>query len=241
MTDILQIEPTRNCNKNCKTCSRDSSYSGDISIETFFKILDYHKSDHFDILKIQGLGEPFMHPDIVKLSEIGRTYGFKNIMTITNGSFPIVGEFDNVMFSINKLNESDYHDQRTINHILDTKKNGYNVRINCVLSDQTKDDINKVTGFADKYSIPIDIIPMEVWYGCEYKNYDELHNQAKNVYNRFNIKIKNRIDTCEWYINSLYYDYLGRLHPCCIRMTDEYIITDDEKFDFNSCCKNCPV
>jgi molybdenum cofactor biosynthesis enzyme MoaA len=238
MSVILQIEPTRECNLNCKTCVRkDGDYHGNISIEIYRSILVNTEPCLFDWVKLQGLGEPFMYPDIAQLVDIAKFYGYKKVMTITNGWFPIVGNFDKVIFSINKLIPNSI----PIKNLLDAKKRGYNVRINCVLSDQSDNEIKELKFFADYYDIPLDITPMEVWYGCDHWKYDSYHDTVLDVYKRFGLRCEHRLNNCEWSITSLYYDYMGRLHPCCIRMTDEYIISDLESYDFTNCCKECPL
>lgn len=234
--DILQIEPTRYCNKNCETCVRDDlTQIGEISIDTYKTILENNKEENFEILKLQGLGEPFLYSDIDKLTQIARDYNYTNIMTITNGSFPIIGDFDRVVFSINKFTDKD----RAISHLINANQSKYNVSINCVLYNQSKRDIDKLNEFAEINGIHIDFTPMELWYDCSHTKYQDQYEMVSSMYERFNLIPEYRINNCEWSINSLYYDYLGRMHPCCIRMTDEYLVNSD--FDFTNCCKTCPM
>jgi molybdenum cofactor biosynthesis enzyme MoaA len=238
--DILQIEPTRRCNKNCKTCVRDNlDQIGEISIEKYKEILEINKNEHFDILKLQGLGEPFLYSDIDKLTQIARKYNYDNIMTITNGSFPIIGNFDRVVFSINRFGV----EEKVLTNLFDAKRRKYNISINCVLTDQTKKEINELREVAERINVHIDFTPLEVWYGQSHPNHNTQYEMAKLMYSRFELKPDSRIKNCEWCINSLYYDYLGRLHPCCIRMTDEYIVNEEniDNFNFIDCCCGCPL
>jgi MoaA/NifB/PqqE/SkfB family radical SAM enzyme len=243
LTDILQIEPTRNCNLKCKSCTRTPDLHGNISIETFKQILEHHDPRYFDWIKLQGLGEPFMHPEIAQLVDIAKSIGFKQVMTITNGTFPIIGDFDRVVFSINTLDRSrNPNIEKVLNNLDSAMERIYNVSINCVLScDSNKNDVKEISKFAEQHGIHLDFTPAQVWYGCKHESYEEARECALNAYELFNIHYTHRILDCEWGITSLYYDYLGRLHPCCIRMNDEYIIDDEETFDYEECCKECPL
>jgi MoaA/NifB/PqqE/SkfB family radical SAM enzyme len=243
VTDILQIEPTRNCNLKCKSCSRTSDLHGNISIETFKHILERHDIRHFDWVKLQGLGEPFLHPEIARLVNIAKSIGFKQVMTITNGTFPIIGDFDRVVFSINTLDKSrNPNVDKVLWNLYSAMERRYNISINCVMTcDTTRSDIKEIRDLAEHNGVHIDFTPMEVWYGYEHECYQEARECALSTYELFNIHYSHRILDCEWGITSLYYDYLGRLHPCCIRMNDGYIIEDEETFDYEECCKECPL
>lgn len=234
--DILQIEPTRNCNLNCKSCVRDSSHSGDIDLNLYDQLLDKYSNEGFDILKLQGLGEPFMHPEIDKMVKLGHDYGYEHVMTITNGTRRIHGDFDHIMVSINSVGN-----QMALTNLAIAKNDGYNVSINCVLVDQSKNEISKLNEIAEKLNINVNYVPMEVWYGVSNVKHDEVKSEALKVYEKFNLKFVLRDPICEWSETSLYFDYLGRQHACCIRMTDEYIIDDWYTFNWNDCCKECPL
>jgi MoaA/NifB/PqqE/SkfB family radical SAM enzyme len=242
LVEILQIEPTRRCNMNCKHCNHKDN-NGYISIDTFEKILS--KYNNVEIIKIQGLGEPLLHPNIGKLIELSHKHNSK-VMIITNGSVPIPSGIDQLIISLETVNPLKYKEIRNY----DLEKVLLNIRyiatkqkviVNCVqtnLTDET--DIEGVKEFTESINGELWITPMEVWYDNLHKEYPESLKNVIDAYIIHNINLKFRNSTCRWLTKKyLYYDYLGRAHPCCIRMTDEYLVNSD--FDFTNCCKTCPM
>lgn len=83
----IQLEPTVRCNLHCLTCSRDKvidSYRNvDLSLEAIEKIISFFP--RLKSIKLQGLGEPFLHPQI---EEILKRFKQRNIRVwlISNGT-----------------------------------------------------------------------------------------------------------------------------------------------------------
>jgi organic radical activating enzyme len=242
LVEILQIEPTRRCNMNCKHCNHKDN-NGYISIDTFEKILSKHAN--VEIIKIQGLGEPLLHPNIGKLIELSHKHNSK-VMIITNGSVPIPSGIDQLIISLETVNPLKYKEIRNY----DLEKVLLNIRYiatkqkviaNCVQTNLTnEDDVEEVKAFTESINGELWITPMEVWYDNLHKEYPESLKNVIDAYITHNINLKFRNSTCRWLTKRyLYYDYLGRMHPCCIRMTDEYLVNSD--FDFTNCCKTCPM
>ena len=235
---ILQIEPTRNCNLKCKHCVRSNEH-GDISIETYTKLLKSHDPMLFDWLKLQGLGERMMYHDIARLVDLGHKYDYKKVVTITNGTLPIIGAFDRVIVSLNSVRELKF--SQVMYNVNNALERGYYITINCVLTDETtRQDVKNMADLAENLGIYIDFTPMEVWSDPSCSNYENLKSRALKVYDLFNIREKHNVKCCDWGVTSLYYDYIGRLHPCCTRMTDNYIIEDVDHYNFDI-CKECPL
>ncbi len=83
----IYIEVSSRCNLNCITCIRHSwsLEHQDMSLELFKEIVQ--QLDSFPNLKkvvIGGLGEPFMNPDIMKMTELIKNKGYEVKIT-TNG------------------------------------------------------------------------------------------------------------------------------------------------------------
>jgi MoaA/NifB/PqqE/SkfB family radical SAM enzyme len=78
---ILQIEPTTRCNGRCITCSRKQYSQQDLKEETLLQLLKRHPE--IDV-KLQGLGEPFMAPNLENLCRIIIEDG-RSLSTVTNG------------------------------------------------------------------------------------------------------------------------------------------------------------
>lgn len=249
MIDILQIEPTRNCNLKCKHCNRDKHH-GSIEYTTYKQLLDEYKGI-IPWVKLQGLGEPYLFNELNEYSQLAIGMGYKT-MVITNGTIPILEcAFHRIIFSIDTLDKSRYYDMRgtdlgpVLNNLLYCVNEGWPVEINCVKTKyNTPEDIVEIKAFAKKYNIPINIVPCEVWVDPCHKDYASRYADALEAYRIHgdDPKIIGRwSETCTWGLTSLYYDYRGYMHPCCIRMTDEYIIDDIETYDFKRCCLRCPL
>jgi molybdenum cofactor biosynthesis enzyme MoaA len=224
---------------NCKSCSRTNEH-GNIKFDTYISLLNRHDPNLFDWLKLQGLGEPMMYPQIEQLVEVAHDRGYRKVMTITNGTLPIIGNFNKVIVSLNSVRDPKF--SKVMYNINDALDRGYNLSINCVLTNEsTRDDIKNMQNLTDNLGIHLDLTPMEVWYGTDHQCYKESRDNAMKAYDLFNIHETHRIDSCEWGVTSLYHDYLGRLHPCCIRMTDEYIIDSVDNYNYETCCKECPL
>lgn len=243
---ILQIEVSRVCNLKCKHCNRTFEY-GLINTEIFENLIDTHKG-MVDIAKLQGLGEPFLHPNIYQYAN----YASKNeyyVMTITNGTIPITNPevFDKIMFSIDTLSYDSYKNMRggnldaVINNLVRCIELGStDIEINCV---QTKynsiQEIEDLKMFCKRNDIALNVVPCEVWVDPLHKDYINLKKDALEGHENHHVTIiPDRKNYCKWGKTSFYYDYLGRSHPCCIRMTDDYII--DER-DLDGCCTRCPI
>lgn len=242
--EILQIEPTRRCNMSCKHCNRqnDTSY---ISKEVFENILMLYPN--VDIIKLQGLGEPLMHPSINTLIQRAHEHG-SNVMVITNGSLPIPSGIDILIISLETMDPLKYKNLRGYDlcRVLENIKYAalnQKIIINCVQTHlTTSQDVQDVAKFARSINGEIWITPMEVWYDPLHQCYENSLNDALMAHEIHQNSCNPRKDDCRWLKGKyIYYDYAGRLHPCCIRMTDEYIIDDIETYDFKKCCVRCPL
>ncbi len=79
----LQIEPTRECNLNCKICmrrhlERKGCY---LSLEQFKHILDAY---HFRFVGLHGWGEPLLNPELFEMLRYAKSRGITTNLT-TNG------------------------------------------------------------------------------------------------------------------------------------------------------------
>ncbi|MFA5760326.1 MAG: radical SAM protein [Dehalococcoidales bacterium] len=238
--DILQIEPTRRCNMNCKHCNRKDN-NGYISIEIFAKILSLHP--YVKTIKIQGLGEPLLHPNIDKLIQMARNHGSR-VMIITNGSLPIPEGIDDLVISMETIDPIKYKELRgydigrVLTNIEDIRTK-QKVTLNCVQTHLTnKTDVENIKRYANLSGMDVWLTPMEVWVDPLHPDYQGSRDHALQACDIHGTIPCKRQKTCQWMKKSKYYDYLGREHPCCIRMTDEYILS---LVDLELCCKRCPI
>lgn len=78
----IDIEPTTRCNYRCTMCQRTywGKTSKDMTFESFQKIIDSIPT--LKEIKLQGIGEPFLNPDIFRMIDYAKQLGIKvNIYT----------------------------------------------------------------------------------------------------------------------------------------------------------------
>jgi radical SAM protein with 4Fe4S-binding SPASM domain len=82
--DYLVIEATNYCNLNCSFCNRNkiTTKLKHMTIAEFKKILEIFKDNEIKTVKLQGMGEPYLHPNYLELCRILRDY-FPNCMIIS--------------------------------------------------------------------------------------------------------------------------------------------------------------
>jgi MoaA/NifB/PqqE/SkfB family radical SAM enzyme len=241
LTDsVVQIEPTRRCNFNCVHCTHKDN-NGYISVDAFNKILKKHEK--CSIVKLQGLGEPLLHPGIQELIDIAKNHDHK-VMIITNGSCQYVNNVDFYVFSIETLNSDLFESigKRHLSNVLQNVKyaaSKQKVCINCVQCQSTSpNDVSDVKKFAKEIGADIWITPQEVWVDPLHPNYADQVKNTKIAWQRHGISPDyKKYRVCNWGVSEFYYDYTGTAHPCCIRMTDDYSNTKPSK---DICC-NCPL
>ena len=84
------------------------------------------------------------------------------------------------------------------------------------------------------------VLPQEVWVDPKHWRYQELRQNAKLAAQKHAYGIpmeKERMKSCGGRQGTaIYYDYLGRRHPCCIRFDDEFLGASSK----NIGCVECP-
>ena len=94
--EYASFEVTSYCNLNCSFCNRDEVIKNPkhISLDSWKIILDKLKSYNLKEAKLQGLGEPFLHPNFSKLCKMYKeTFPSSKIITATNCQYKITDNF----------------------------------------------------------------------------------------------------------------------------------------------------
>ena len=241
LTDsLVQIEPTRRCNFNCVHCTHKNE-TGCIDIETYRQLLIKHHDAK--VVKLQGLGEPLLHPQIQLLIDMAKEFGHK-VMIITNGSFPFVYRVDQYVFSLETMRAAVFESlgkgdlAKVLKNIRDAAVR-QKVTLNCVQNSlTTPEDVCDVKNFASEIGADIWITPQEVWVHSDHEKHAEDVHATMLAWRSHGIKKNYRkYRACMWGISEFYYDYTGTAHPCCIRMTDEY----KGKSPCKWICEGCPL
>jgi heme b synthase len=84
---MIAWEVTRSCNLNCVHCRAAAScgpYSGELSTEKCFKLIDEIASVSSPVIILTG-GEPLLRPDIFEIASYGTNKGLRMVMA-TNGT-----------------------------------------------------------------------------------------------------------------------------------------------------------
>lgn len=82
MVKDLCFEIIDKCPNKCKFCSSNSCYEKNtiVSFDDFKRVIDYFISQGgIEELSLSG-GEPFLHPDILKMVEYSKNYGIKTVI-----------------------------------------------------------------------------------------------------------------------------------------------------------------
>jgi len=82
----VYIEPTSDCNLNCKTCVRHSwdEELGFMELDDYKKLIEELKEfDGLEKISFWGIGEPLFHPQIAEMIELGSGLGVRT-QIITN-------------------------------------------------------------------------------------------------------------------------------------------------------------
>jgi MoaA/NifB/PqqE/SkfB family radical SAM enzyme len=241
LTDtVVQIEPTRRCNFNCVHCTHKDN-EGYIDIEVYRNILLNHSE--CKIVKLQGLGEPLLHPKIQDVIDIAKDLGHK-VMIITNGSCHYVEHVDYYVFSLETMNPDIYEalGKRYLSKVIENIRyaaSKQQVIINCVQCYKSNPkDVSDVKQFAKEIGADIWITPQEVWVDALHEDHAEQLEKTKLAWRIHGIKPDyKKYRVCNWGVGEYYYDYTGASHPCCIRMTDEYKNAKPSQ----DICSNCPL
>jgi len=177
----LQIEPTKYCNQQCNMCvnpSLEASEKGNMTFEQFKMVIDQFPFA-YDV-KLQGMGEIFSNPDIMKmiryLNARGTRVGFAtNAVLLTNDITKQLIEIGNldVRFSMDSLDREKYHEIRgtdsletvkeNVTNFLLARKNSIKVnsswkfqistQIRFVLTNENVDDLRDIITFSGDVGI----------------------------------------------------------------------------------------
>lgn len=98
------IEITNVCNLSCDFCPGTSRKPGFMSIPEFETVL-LKLHGVTDYVYLHVMGEPLLHPDLSRLMELCRQYGYKVNIT-TNGT--LIGEKDEILLSASALRQVNF-------------------------------------------------------------------------------------------------------------------------------------
>jgi spiro-SPASM protein len=186
---FIHIEVTNYCNLNCRMCpytimvSKNIRPQGNMSFDFFKKIVDECKNFKNIVEKValMGIGEPFINPELIKMSKYAKECGLTHIYTSTNAHFidkemayRLVREsgFDTLIISIDGVSKSTYEAVRVkgdFKKVVDNLTNLFKVRrslgvsrprlvVEILCMQETQREIGNFTRFWRKFLCYKDVI-----------------------------------------------------------------------------------
>ncbi len=234
----LQIEPTRECNLNCKICMRKHlEKSGYLSLEHFKHILDTY---NFRFVGLHGWGEPLLHPGLFEMLRYAKSRGVITNLT-TNGTLVEEHVADILDAGVNDIAFGIYHVnfldrfQAGLEKLL-AERARRNLRIPKTYFDITVyrdncDEIIKLIETAMESGVDAVILHRlfniyGVDEGIEYITRDEEEELFREVRNlgkekRYRIYLPKRHSLpCVYVKRSIFVSCDGEVTPCCYLVND---------------------
>ncbi|NDV20236.1 radical SAM protein [Pseudodesulfovibrio sp. JC047] len=227
----LQIEPTNYCNADCKFCIRKfkSQEPRHMNIQELDALCKHF--DQVKYVKLQGLGECFLHPDIGSLVHCLKThFPSASVMSSTNLNWSLsdeqlidnLKELDVLYLSIDGGCQETYEDLRhgckwdvlwrSMKQLARCKQEGNLFVVSFTASDLNHNEIEDLISLL--YDYPIDelrINPVQDW------------------------SADNSLASPERYSNSAYIQTLRSIHEKNIQEPFQVLIAGNENFDYSSC------
>jgi molybdenum cofactor biosynthesis enzyme MoaA len=211
----------------------------DIAINTLQSILNGHTS--INRINLQGLGEPFMHPDFETICKTAKDYG--PVFTITNGTIyneKALKYLDTITVSLDTVNPKKTQSLKGIGYNLSTVIENIDkmssilpVSVNFVRSFYNFEDEEPVRRFCKDHSITFNLTRVQNWYGIKESGYTEAAKDIALEREMYG-PVAPIAAHCQWLNGrSYYYRADGIRNPCCIRMLYN-------QKNLEHCCDRCP-
>lgn len=237
----LDIEPTNACNLKCPMCPRtvlinDNTKEGNFEVGTmdmslFKRIIDEAADIGVYSIKLNWLGEPLIHPNIVDMVYYAKSKGIIDVMLNTNGVLLteqlskdlIEAGLDKIFFSFDSPYKNEYENiriganyEQVLNNILTLKKCRENLnklnpltRVSMVINDIKT---NKYNDYINLFRDLVDIIAY-----VEYRNPIGTPNNKK----------ANKVDfACSQLWQRMFIAWNGDVIPCCVDSEKELLIAN---------------
>jgi MoaA/NifB/PqqE/SkfB family radical SAM enzyme len=235
----LDIESTNACNLKCPMCPRtallnDSNENnkfiiGKMDITTFQRLIDEAVEIGVYSVKLNWLGEPLLHPDIVEMVRYAKKKGILDVMFNTNAVLLteelsrklIESNLDKIFFSFDSPNKKTYEQIRigakyeeTLDNIKTfvgirnkLQKNSPFTRVSMVLMEKNKNEYNE---FVDLFRNIVDVVAY-----VEYRAPFGTEEKAMN---------KNKKCACSQLWQRMFIDWSGDCMICCADDRKECVV-----------------
>lgn len=224
-----KFEITYNCNYDCNYCYINGYDKKNLSYDEIVKILNGINSSGVNDLYITG-GEPFMHPDILKIIDYASTLDFDlNIQTngcfITDEIAEKLSKYKNIVISISfhSIDENKFDSftnvsgsyKQTINAINILKNHNITVLCKCCLTTKNGDEAEDIANFLKNLNVKFEfytqILP-NVNDSLDTNNFCISDKTMKwLIDNKYLIFSKS---TCSAFSDKFWVSPLGDVYPC---------------------------
>jgi len=237
----LDIETTNACNLKCAMCPRTVQVNegtfrkvGYIDFDFYKSLIDQGAENKLRSVKLSYLGEPLMHPDVVKQVKYAKEKGIIEVMFNTNAVLLteemsrdlLNAGLDSIFFSFDSMDPEKYNKIRIgadfhkvmsnikrfveIKNELGCKK--VQTRCSLVIMDQTAEDIENYKKF---WLEIVDKVGFGEWIDPA---------TEKKMYENINPNF-----VCNQVFQRMFVLWDGTVTPCCRDDRSEYILGDAKK------------
>jgi len=233
----LDIETTNVCNLKCPMCPRtiliekdDFSAQGYMSDEDYKNIIDQGVANGVKSIKLNYLGEPLLHPNVVWQVKYAKEQGIIDVMFNTNGALLtkeiskelLEAGLDKLFISFDSISPDIYETQRKGTHLGKVIDNVYqfvllrnksypntHVRLSMVMYNKPE-WIEQFDGLQVMWRNLVDAIGFGFYTE---RDYDKVGKYPK-------------VDgfSCEQLFQRMFIKYNGNVTVCCVDDQDEYIV-----------------
>ena len=233
----LDIETTNVCNLKCPMCPRtillskkEFSSQGHMSKEDYKNIIDQAIKYGVKSIKLNYLGEPLLHPDVVWQVKYAKEQGILDVMMNSNGDLLTkeLGEellkagLDKMFISFDSISPDIYETQRkgtTIGKVIDNlyhfvvQRNKHfpdtHIRVSMVMYN-TPEFKAQFEGLKVMWQNLVDAVGYGFYVERDYDNI-ETYKEVDGFY-------------CEQLFQRMFLKYNGNVTVCCVDDQDEYIV-----------------
>jgi len=248
MIKYLMLEPTNRCNLNCTFCNRRVvvKKQHDINIDDWNSILYKLRKHPVEVVKVQGLGESYLHSEFDILCEMVRRYFPSSyIISSTNCQYELGRVFKRSLKYINLLYlsvdgfEDTYEKFRvgakwsTLVKFLDDLKHidhgVTDITINYVVNINNYMDIEKLHTFvSEKYPFISEIrLNIAQWWSENQELREDYTDDFYNVLRKYKGNVKGKApwtySDCWWPREGFIADVFGDVRICLLNTTTEPI------------------
>lgn len=246
--EYVMLEPTNYCNLNCTFCNRRDVVKRQkhISLEDWNIILNKLSGQPIEVIKMQGLGETYLHPKSAELFRATRlVFPDAFIISATNCQFDMKDNFINALpfvdllyLSIDGYKKS-YEKFRPgakwsklisfLDRLSDFSGTRTRFTINFVVNEENYKDIEKLHKLVDENYQYIEEIRLNIaqwWSECETANTTESKAFDRELL-KYTANIKGKTpwtySDCWWPEKGFIVDVFGDVRICLLNMNTEPI------------------